>query len=83
MAYHRSFPFFVWFANHRVAEEEFQKAYKFIRRLRSRVIKFHSTMESMSNSGDDFVAIHPEWTTVDRIIDCRLSDGGLFSFVYS
>ncbi|KAL0833750.1 hypothetical protein Bca101_085639 [Brassica carinata] len=65
-----------------VAEEEFQKAYKFIRRLRSRVIKFHSTMESMSNSGDDFVAIHPEWTTVDRIIDCRLSDGGLFSFVY-
>ncbi|XP_013591527.1 PREDICTED: CHD3-type chromatin-remodeling factor PICKLE [Brassica oleracea var. oleracea] len=54
-----------------VAEEEFQKAYKFIRRLRSRVIKFHSTMESMSNSGDDFVAIHPEWTIVDRIIDCR------------
>ncbi|KAL0687147.1 hypothetical protein Bca4012_086824 [Brassica carinata] len=54
-----------------VAEEEFQKAYKFIRRLRSRVIKFHSTMESMSNSGDDFVAIHPEWTPVDRIIDCR------------
>ena len=69
---------FLGFANHRVPAQEFQKAYKFNPRLVFRVIRFHSAMESMSKNGDDFVAIHPEWTTVDRVIDCRLSDGTLF-----
>ncbi|KAH0901058.1 hypothetical protein HID58_040561 [Brassica napus] len=59
-----------------VPAQEFQKAYKFNPRLVFRVIRFHSAMESMSKNGDDFVAIHPEWTTVDRVIDCRGEDGG-------
>ncbi|WZY68412.1 hypothetical protein YC2023_000652 [Brassica napus] len=64
------------FANHRVPAQEFQKAYKFNPRLVFRVIRFHSAMESMSKNGEDFVSIHPEWTTVDRVIDCRGEDGG-------
>jgi len=59
------------FTNHRVPEKEFQKAYKSNHRLKTRVNNFHRQMESFNNSEDDFVAIRPEWTTVDRILACR------------
>lgn len=73
-----SFPFFP-FANHRVPEQEFEKAYMSNPRLKTRVNKFHLRKEAaLTNDGDDFVAIRPEWTTVDRILACRLSDGNLF-----
>lgn len=67
----------------RVPEHEFEKAYKSLRDLETMVNQFHSTMESLGNKVYDFVAIPPEWTTVDRIISFRLSDENLLSFVYS
>ncbi|XP_024004425.1 CHD3-type chromatin-remodeling factor PICKLE [Eutrema salsugineum] len=57
-----------------VPEKEFEKAYKSIPRLKTRVKKFHLKMESMNYKGEDFVAIPPEWTIVDRIISCRGED---------
>jgi chromodomain-helicase-DNA-binding protein 4 len=60
-----------------VPEKEFQKAYKSNHRLKTRVNNFHRQMESFNNSEDDFVAIRPEWTTVDRILACREEDGEL------
>lgn len=62
----------------RVPEHEFEKAYKSLRGLETMVNQFHSTMESLGNKVYDFVAIPPEWTTVDRIISFRLSDENLF-----
>lgn len=67
-------------------EKEFQKAYKSNHRLKTRVNNFHrQKLESTSNNDDDFVAIRPEWTTVDRILAHRFSDGnGSFaSFVFT
>lgn len=57
----------------RVPEKEFLKAFKSNPRLRTKVNNFHRQMASNNNSEDDFVAIRPEWTTVDRILACRLS----------
>ncbi|THF96030.1 hypothetical protein TEA_010797 [Camellia sinensis var. sinensis] len=54
-----------------VPEKEFLKAYKTHPRLRTKVNNFHRQMSSISNSEDDFMAIRPEWTTVDRILSCR------------
>ncbi|KAA8518154.1 hypothetical protein F0562_015628 [Nyssa sinensis] len=54
-----------------VPEKEFLKAYKANPRLKTKVNNFHRQMSSMKNSEDDFVAIRPEWTTVDRILACR------------
>lgn len=62
-------------------EKEFQKAYKSNHRLKTRVNNFHRQMESTNNSEDDFLAIRPEWTTVDRILACRSSDG-MNSLIY-
>lgn len=64
-------------------EYEFKKAYKFISGLETMVNQFYSTMESLGNDRYDFVAIPPEWTTVDRILSCRLSDLKYLSSVYS
>nr|VDD40785.1 unnamed protein product [Brassica oleracea] len=58
-----------------VPEHEFEKAYKSLRDLETMVNQFHSTMESLGNKVYDFVAIPPEWTTVDRIISFREEDG--------
>jgi chromodomain-helicase-DNA-binding protein 4 len=55
-----------------VPEKEFVKAFKSNPRLRSKVNNFQKQFTSPnSNSEDEFVAIRPEWTTVDRIIACR------------
>ncbi|XP_028962582.2 CHD3-type chromatin-remodeling factor PICKLE isoform X4 [Malus domestica] len=57
-----------------VPEKEFVKAFKAHPRLKTKVNNFHRQMESSNNSEDDFVAIRPEWTTVDRILACREDD---------
>ncbi|TYI72123.1 hypothetical protein E1A91_D07G037500v1 [Gossypium mustelinum] len=54
-----------------VPEKEFLKAFKSNPRLRTKVNNFHRQMASKNSSEDDFVAIRPEWTTVDRILACR------------
>ncbi|XWS70486.1 hypothetical protein CRYUN_Cryun03dG0052200 [Craigia yunnanensis] len=54
-----------------VPEKEFLKAFKSNPRLRTKVNNFHRQMASNNSSEDDFVAIRPEWTTVDRILACR------------
>ncbi|KAL3360970.1 hypothetical protein AABB24_014074 [Solanum stoloniferum] len=54
-----------------VPEKEFVKAYKAYPRLKTKVNNFHRQMSSMTNSEDEYVAIRPEWTTVDRILACR------------
>lgn len=55
----------------RVTENEFLKASKAHPRLKTRLNNFHRQMDSMDKSDDDWVAIRPEWTTVDRIISSR------------
>ncbi|GAA0152154.1 chromatin/chromatin-binding, or -regulatory protein [Lithospermum erythrorhizon] len=57
-----------------VPEKEFIKAYKANPRLKTKVNNFHRQMSSMGNAEDDYVAIRPEWTTVDRIIACKGND---------
>ncbi|KAF5461360.1 hypothetical protein F2P56_017465 [Juglans regia] len=57
-----------------VPEKEFLKAFKTHPRLKTKVSNFHRQMASNNNSEEDFVAIRPEWTTVDRILACRGDD---------
>ncbi|XP_050216353.1 CHD3-type chromatin-remodeling factor PICKLE [Mercurialis annua] len=57
-----------------VPEKEFLKAFKSNPRLKTKVNNFHRQMDSNNNSVDEFVAIRPEWTTVDRILACRGDD---------
>ncbi|KAK7311902.1 hypothetical protein RJT34_10364 [Clitoria ternatea] len=57
-----------------VPEKEFLKAFKTHPRLRTKVNNFHQKMASVNTSDEDFVAIRPEWTTVDRILHCRGDD---------
>ena len=57
----------------RVPEKEFLKAFKTNPRLRTKVNNFNRQMASNNNSEEDFVALRPEWTTVDRIIARRLT----------
>ncbi|XVF35658.1 hypothetical protein REPUB_Repub18cG0165100 [Reevesia pubescens] len=59
-----------------VPEKEFLKAFKSNPRLRNKVNNFQRQMASNNSSEDDFVAIRPEWTTVDRILACRGDDDG-------
>lgn len=54
-----------------IPEKEFTKAYKVYPRLRTKINNFSRQMDSMSNSEDEWIAIRPEWTTVDRIIATR------------
>ncbi|WVZ18110.1 hypothetical protein V8G54_005432 [Vigna mungo] len=58
-----------------VPEKEFSKAFKTHPRLKTKVNNFHQKMASINTSDDDFVAIRPEWTTVDRILSCRYFRG--------
>ncbi|KAL6345794.1 hypothetical protein AAG906_017546 [Vitis piasezkii] len=57
-----------------VPEKEFIKAFKTHPRLKTKVNNFNRQMASNNNSDEDFVAVRPEWTTVDRIIACRGND---------
>ncbi|XP_074276619.1 CHD3-type chromatin-remodeling factor PICKLE-like isoform X1 [Silene latifolia] len=57
-----------------VPEKQFIKAFKTLPGLRTKVNNFHRQMSSMNNLDDDYVAIRPEWTTVDRILACRGDD---------
>nr|XP_016476517.1 PREDICTED: CHD3-type chromatin-remodeling factor PICKLE [Nicotiana tabacum] len=57
-----------------VPEKDFLKAYKAHPRLKTKVNNFHRQMSSMTNSEEEYVAIRPEWTTVDRIL-ARRGDG--------
>lgn len=59
-----------------IPEKEFFKAFKSTPRLKQKVNNFHKQMASNNNADDEFVAIRPEWTTVDRIIACRGNDDG-------
>ncbi|PIA60914.1 hypothetical protein AQUCO_00300438v1 [Aquilegia coerulea] len=52
-----------------VPEKEFLKAFKANPRLRTKVNKFHQ--QAANNNEDEFVAIRPDWTTVDRILASR------------
>lgn len=61
-----------WFSV-RVPEKEFNKAFKTYPRLKQKVNNFHRQPSSSNNTDDDFVAIRPEWTTVDRVLACRSS----------
>lgn len=54
----------------RVPEKDFVKAFKSNPRLRTKLNYFQRQMSS-TNSDDEFVAIRPEWTTVDRIVARR------------
>ncbi|KAG6533555.1 hypothetical protein ZIOFF_007430 [Zingiber officinale] len=55
----------------KVPEKEFIKAAKTHPRLKSRLNTFHKQMETLNKSDDDWVAIRPEWTTVDRVLASR------------
>ncbi|XP_044463556.1 CHD3-type chromatin-remodeling factor PICKLE-like isoform X3 [Mangifera indica] len=57
-----------------VPEKEFIKAYKSHPRLKTKVNNFNR--QPNSNTEEDFVAIRPEWTTVDRILACRGDEDG-------
>lgn len=59
-------------------EKEFLKAFKTHPRLKTKVNNFHRQMASSNNSDEDFVAIRPEWTTVDRILGCRFNNLEVF-----
>lgn len=47
------------------------KAGKANPRLKTKLKSFSKQMDGMDNSEDDWIAIRPEWTTVDRIIASR------------
>ncbi|XP_071719856.1 CHD3-type chromatin-remodeling factor PICKLE-like isoform X1 [Rutidosis leptorrhynchoides] len=57
-----------------VPEKEFIKAYKELPRLRTRVNNFRKHMPVGNSSEDDYVAIRPEYTMVDRVLACRQDD---------
>ncbi|KAK4755859.1 hypothetical protein SAY87_009616 [Trapa incisa] len=62
-----------------VLEEEFVKASKTNFRLRAKLNSFHKKTSlndrGGSEDGEQVVALRPEWTTVDRVIACRVQDG--------
>ncbi|CAB79908.1 putative protein [Arabidopsis thaliana] len=63
-----------------VPEQEFEKAYKSHPhlKLKLRVTRFNAAMDVFiaENGAHEFIAIRPEWKTVDRIIACREGDDG-------
>lgn len=54
-----------------IPEDEFKKASKTNPRLKTRLNKFKEQMGSMNKSEDEWIAIRPEWTTVDRVLASR------------
>ncbi|XP_062228270.1 CHD3-type chromatin-remodeling factor PICKLE-like [Phragmites australis] len=59
-----------------VSEKEYLEAAKIHPRLKTRLNNFHRQLDSMDKSDDEFAAIRPEWTTVDRILASRKSSTG-------
>ncbi|CAN6214832.1 unnamed protein product [Urochloa humidicola] len=59
-----------------ISEKEYLEAAKIHPRLKTRLNNFHKQMDSMEKSDDEFIAIRPEWTTVDRILASRNSSTG-------
>ncbi|KAL5071495.1 hypothetical protein RYX36_022382 [Vicia faba] len=57
-----------------VPEEEFAKAFKNYPRLKTKVNNYHCQDALLKRLDEDFVAIRPEWTSVDRILACRQND---------
>ncbi|XP_073223963.1 CHD3-type chromatin-remodeling factor PICKLE isoform X2 [Cicer arietinum] len=57
-----------------VPEEEFLKAFKNNPRIKTKLNNFHRQMAPVRKMEEDFAAIRPEWTMVDRILDCRGED---------
>lgn len=55
----------------RVSESEYLETAKIYPRLKTRLNNFHKQMDSTDKSDDDYSAIRPEWTTVDRILATR------------
>ena len=55
----------------RIPEEEFKKGSKTNPQLKTRLNKFREQMDSVNNSEDEWIAIRPEWTTVDRVLASR------------
>nr|CAB3469615.1 unnamed protein product [Digitaria exilis] len=54
-----------------VSEKEILEAAKIHPRLKIRLNNFHKQIDSMEKSDDEFIAIRPDWTTVDRILASR------------
>jgi chromodomain-helicase-DNA-binding protein 4 len=54
-----------------VSESEYLETAKIYPRLKTRLNNFHKQMDSTDKSDDDYSAIRPEWTTVDRILATR------------
>jgi len=79
----RQFSFSIFFFHLRVPEKEFLKAFKTNPRLKTKVNNFHRQMASSNNSEEDFVAIRPEWTTVDRVLACRFYYLEIFSLFFN
>ncbi|OIV96461.1 hypothetical protein TanjilG_07853 [Lupinus angustifolius] len=57
-----------------VLEKDFQKAFKTHPRLKTKLNNFNRQMALVNSSEEDFLAIRPEWTTVDRVLACRGDD---------
>ncbi|KAG8093796.1 hypothetical protein GUJ93_ZPchr0012g21180 [Zizania palustris] len=54
-----------------ISESEYLEAAKIHPRLKTRLNNFHRQLDSVDKSDDDYSAIRPEWTTVDRILATR------------
>lgn len=50
--------------------------------LKIKLNRFKAKMESVDTLDDEFIAIRPEWTTVDRIIARRFACLLLLSHIY-
>uniref|UniRef100_J3MBV3 Uncharacterized protein n=1 Tax=Oryza brachyantha TaxID=4533 RepID=J3MBV3_ORYBR len=59
-----------------VSESEYLETAKIHPRLKTRLNNFHRQMDATDKSDDDYSAIRPEWTTVDRILATRKSSTG-------
>uniref|UniRef100_A0A0D9WMM4 CHD3-type chromatin-remodeling factor PICKLE n=1 Tax=Leersia perrieri TaxID=77586 RepID=A0A0D9WMM4_9ORYZ len=60
----------------KVSESEYLETAKIYPRLKTRLNNFHRQMDSTDKSDEDYSAIRPEWTTVDRILASRKSSTG-------
>ncbi|KAG2604632.1 hypothetical protein PVAP13_4NG114681 [Panicum virgatum] len=60
--------------------KKYLEAAKIHPRLKTRLNNFRKQMDSVEKSDDDFIAIRPEWTTVDRILSSRKSSTGEWEY---
>ncbi|KAJ1698567.1 hypothetical protein LUZ63_007079 [Rhynchospora breviuscula] len=64
-----------------VSESEFTKSATVYHRLKQRLNTYYRHSESVDKSDEEWVAIRPEWTSVDRIIASRKGEDGTEYFV--